>query len=241
MKNIVTVEFRTENEAKEALAQLKNEQETYGYKILQMGLVKKENGVDTPIEGFDLKEGAANAGIGGVGGGVIGGIIGILGGPVGIAIGIGAGAGVGVGAGKTTAKKLKLKNMGLMQHAISKMPENAVVLIALIEEEEEIVFDNRLKKYKYRTKITHYDVEELAKEIEEAERLAKEAKENEAKRPGENMKKMEELAQENKRLKKEEEKAKKEEEKAKKKAEKAEKAEASDETAAADEETDDAQ
>lgn len=50
MQNIVTVEFRTENKAHSALEELKKEQETYGYKIMPIGLVKKENGVDTLLQ-----------------------------------------------------------------------------------------------------------------------------------------------------------------------------------------------
>ncbi len=174
MENIVTVEFRTEREANEALELLKEEQETYVYKILQMGLVKKENDVDTPVAGFDLKEGKSAVGKASAGG-IVGGLIGALAGPARVAIGIGIGAGAGTGANRSDTKRLKLKNMVLMKQAISKMPENAVVLIALIEEKEDIVFDNRLKKYKYRTKIRHYNVNELEKEIEETVILEEEA------------------------------------------------------------------
>ncbi len=209
MQNIVTVEFRTENEAYSALEELKKEQKTYGYKILQMGLVKKENGVDTPIAGFDFKEGKGNAGAGGVGGGLVGGLIGILGGPIGVAIGLGAGAGIGVGTGKVATKNLKLKNMMLMKQALTKMPENAVALIALVDEEEEIVFDNRLKKYKYRIKINHYNVEELENEMAEAERLEEETKLAEEKKIQDDMSKMESMAKEKVRAEKDRKKAEK--------------------------------
>ena len=216
MRNVVTVEFRTEKEAFAALDALKEEQKTYGYKILQLGLVKKENGVDTPIAGFDLKEGKFKPGKGGL----IGGVIGILGGPLGIAIG----AGVGAGVGTTSAKVLKYKNMALMKQAISKLPEDATILIALVEEKEEIVFDNRLKSYKYRTKITHYNVDELEKEMEEAKVAEKEAAKAKKAKPRNDMKKMEELAKEKQmQLKAEKDEAKKaeKEEKEKIKAEKA--------------------
>ena len=215
MQNIVTVEFRTEKEAYAVLEQLKQEQETYGYKILQLGLVKKENGVDTPVAGFDIKEGHHVER-----GGIIGGIIGILGGPLGIAIG----AGLGVGTGKTVSKHLKLKNIELMKQAISKLPEDATILLALIDEEEDIVFDNRLKNYKYRTKITHYSVEELEVEMEEAKKAEAEAKKAAAEakktakvKPGQDLKKMETLAKENKLKEKEKELEEKQEKKEEKK------------------------
>ena len=202
MQNIVTVEFRTENEAHLALEELKKEQETYGYKIMQMGLVKKENGVDTPIAGFDLKEGKGKAGKVSAGG-IVGGIIGAISGPVGLAIGLGVGAGVGASASKSATKKLKLKNMGLMKQAVSKMPDDAVLLVALIDEEEEIVFDSRVKKLnKYRTKINHYSVDELELEIKAAERAAKEAEKEAEAKPEQDMKKMKELAKENKKASK---------------------------------------
>ncbi|MCM1194699.1 MAG: hypothetical protein NC099_04035 [Corallococcus sp.] len=200
MKCVVTVEFKTEDSAHAAMEGLKLEQETYGYKILQLGLVKKENGVDTAIAGFDIKEDIGNTRVGV--GSVVGGIIGILGGPIGIALGLGVGAGAGAGSKKSATQKLKLKNMSLMQQAIAKLPKNAVVLVALVEEEEEIVFDSRVKKYNGRGKINHYNVEELENEVKEAERLAKEAEVNEEKRIAENMKNMQKLAKENKKNKK---------------------------------------
>ena len=199
MQNVVTVEFRTENEAHAALEELKKEQETYGYKILQMGLVKKENGVDTPIAGFDLKEGKGKAGKVSAGG-IVGGIIGAIAGPVGFAIGLGVGAGAGAGASKSATKKLKLKNMELMKQAVSKMPDDAVLLVALVEEEEGVVFDSRVKKLnKYRTKINHYSVEELQVEMKEAEKAAKEAEKAAAAKPEEDLKKMKPLAKDNKK------------------------------------------
>ena len=199
MQNIVTVEFRTEKEAYSALEELKKEQETYGYKILQMGLVKKENGVDTPIAGFDFKE-SEGKDISVSAGGIVGGLIGAIAGPIGIAIGLGVGAGVGAGANKSLVKKLKLKNMEVMKQAVSKMPEDAVLLVALVDEKEDIVFDNRVKKVnKYRTKIHHYSVEELELEMKEAEKAAKEAKKAAAAKPEDDLKKMKQLAKENKK------------------------------------------
>lgn len=131
MENIVTVVFKRESEAYQALAELKRDQVNYGYKIVQMGIVKKENGVDTPVEGFD----------------------------------------------SDLEKRGKVKgNTKLMQFAVSKTPANAVILVALIEEHEDIVFNSRVAKFK--PVITRYDKVLLQNELdsfEKAQKLAEKA------------------------------------------------------------------
>ena len=135
-ENIVTVMFKRESEAYQALAELKRDQVNYGYKIVQLGIVKKENGVDTPVEGFNSE--------------------------------------------LEKKAKLKAKHMGLMKHAVLKTPDNCVVLVMLVEEQEDIVLNSRLTKYK--PVINRYAVSDLEKEIKEAEKLAKLKKKEEKKK-----------------------------------------------------------
>lgn len=135
MENIVTVVFKRESEAYQALAELKRDQVNYGYKIVQLGIVKKENGIDKPIEGFD----------------------------------------------SDLEKRSKVKgNTKLMQFAVSKTPDNATVLVALVEEHEDIVLNSRLTKFK--PVITRYEKSALQVEldaVEKAQKLAaKAAKKN---------------------------------------------------------------
>ena len=133
MENIVTVVFKRESEAYQALAELKRDQVNYGYKIVQLGIVKKENGVDTPVEGFNSnleKRGAVKG------------------------------------------------NTKLMKFAVTKTPDNATILVALVEEHEDIVLNSRLAKFK--PTINRYDKSKLQEELnafEKAQKLAaKEAK-----------------------------------------------------------------
>ena len=101
----------------------------YGYKIVQLGIVKKENGVDTPIEGFDTKE-----------------------------------------------KRRNIKdNTRLMQLAVSKTPDDATVLVALVEEHEDIVFNSRLSKFKPKPVITRHEKSALEKELDALEKAKKDA------------------------------------------------------------------
>ena len=129
MENIVTVVFKRESEAYQALAELKRDQVNYGYKIVQLGIVKKENGVDTPVEGFDS-----------------------------------------IFEKRKTVKD----NTKLMQLAVSKTPDNATVLVALVEEHEDIVLNSRLTKFKHT--ITRYEKSALQQELkglDKAQKLAK--------------------------------------------------------------------
>ena len=129
MENIVTVVFKRESEAFQALAEFKKDMVNYGYKIVQLGIVKKENGVDTPIEGFDTKE-----------------------------------------------KRRNIKdNTRLMQLAVSKTPDNATVLVALVEEHEDIVFNSRLSKFKPKPVITRHEKSALEKELDALEKAKKDA------------------------------------------------------------------
>lgn len=126
MENIVVVVFKRESEAYQALAELKKDQVNYGYKIVQLGIVKKENGVDTPVEGFD----------------------------------------------SDLEKRGHVKgNTKLMQFAVGKAPDNATILVALVEEHEDIVLNSRLAKFK--PTITRYEKSALQCELEGFEKAQK--------------------------------------------------------------------
>lgn len=128
MENIITIVYKRESEAYQALAELKRDQSNYAYKIIQLGIVKKENGIDTPVEGFD----------------------------------------------SDLEKRSAVKgNTKLMKYAVAKASDNAVIIVALVEEHEDIVLNNRLAKFK--PVITRYEVKALQKEMDDEEKAKKQA------------------------------------------------------------------
>lgn len=165
MYNIVGAMFASEAEAREAMTALSETPEINGTNILQMSLVKRQDGELKLCNNFtsdNLKSHDT------VKGGLIGGLIGILGGPLGALLGGATGALLG----KASDSDNKLDSKTLIEQAAQKLEEGDLALIMMVDETNEAILDRMLVKYN--VVVIRYDADVIAKEVEDAEKKAKE-------------------------------------------------------------------
>lgn len=165
METIAISVFKVESEAFQALSKMRNHasyQETL--KFSQVALLKKTNGSIHWKDGFDT----------GVvtqddtwKGSLIGGLVGILGGPLGILLGLGVGT--IAGAAKDTYDSRE--EGGIVKYVSSHMEEGDVSIIAVIEEENDELFDRMLSEFDAIT--VRHDPEVVEKEVEHAKKVEK--------------------------------------------------------------------
>lgn len=165
MENVVVALFEVESEAYQALAELKRDIANPAYIISQMGLVQKKNGHIIPCEGVDSGVDTTNDTLMG---GLIGGLIGILGGPIGVLFTGGLGALIG----STKDMDDVQKNASMLECVVGKMQGDCTMLVALVQESDETVFDAHFSKFK--AEILRWDAAVIAMEVEEAQELEKE-------------------------------------------------------------------
>lgn len=165
MYNIVGAMFKTESEAREAMAALSKVPYINGTTIFQISLIKRTDGVLKLCDNFtsDYLKSTDT-----VKGGLVGGLIGLLTGPVGMLLGGTAGALLG----KADDLDNKDDSAALIEQAAQKLEEGDIALIALVEEKDEAVLDHALVKYD--TVVIRYDAEVIASELEEAEKMQRE-------------------------------------------------------------------
>ena len=165
MYNIVGAMFASEAEAREAMTALSETPEINGTNILQMSLVKRQDGELKLCNNFtsdNLKSHDT------VKGGLIGGLIGVLGGPLGMLLGGATGALLG----KASDSDNKLDSKTLIEQAAQKLEEGDLALIMMVDETNEAILDRMLVKYN--VVVIRYDADVIAKEVEDAEKKAKE-------------------------------------------------------------------
>lgn len=165
MYNIVGAMFASEAEAREAMTALSETPEINGTNILQMSLVKRQDGELKLCNNFtsdNLKSHDT------VKGGLIGGLIGILGGPLGALLGGATGALLG----KASDSDNKLDSKTLIEQAAQKLEEGDLALIMMVDETNEAILDRMLVKYN--VVVIRYDADVIAKEVEDAEKKARE-------------------------------------------------------------------
>ena len=80
MENVIMITFDVEAQAYQAFSQLKNDSVNSAYTILQMAVIKNEDGKIVPVDGFDSGIDSSDDTWTG---GLIGSVVGILGGPLG--------------------------------------------------------------------------------------------------------------------------------------------------------------
>lgn len=165
MENVVMVLFDVESEAYQALSELRRSPVNAVYTILQIGLVKKQNSRILPCDGFDTGVDTENDT---VKGSLIGGLVGILGGPLGVLFAGSIGAIIGSIKDSDDAEK----DLSIIERVSGKMLDNQVALVALIQEDDESVFDRCFIKFK--CEILRWDAAVIAAEVEEAEKIEKE-------------------------------------------------------------------
>ena len=165
MENVIMVLFDVESEAYQALSELKRDPINSSYTISQIGLVKQQNGRILPCEGFDsgvdTRDDTAM-------GGLIGGLVGIWGGPIGVLFSSSVGALIGSALDSDDAAR----NISMLEKVSEKLLDDQVALVALIQENDESAFDQRVSKFK--TEILRWDAAVIAAEVEEAGKLEKE-------------------------------------------------------------------
>ena len=165
MQNILAAVFEIESEGYQALTTLSKSPVTDKATILQMALVKREAQTITVCDSF-------NSGIrtndDTLLGGVLGGLLGVLGGPIGVLLMGSYGALVGsvVDAGDA------LEDTSLMEAVAAKLREGTVALIALVDEEDESVLDDKLSSFK--AEILRFDAAAIAEQVEEAQQMQRE-------------------------------------------------------------------
>ncbi|RLL41799.1 DUF1269 domain-containing protein [Oceanobacillus piezotolerans] len=165
METITISVFKVESEAYEALSKMRNHasyQETL--KFSQVALVKKSNGSVHWKDGFDTGVVTQDDTWKGT---LIGGLVGVLGGPLGILLGMGVGTLAGAAKDSYDAKG----EGSVVRYVSSRMEEGDVAIIAVIEEENEVLFDRMLDKFDVVT--VRYNPEAVEKEVEHAKEVEK--------------------------------------------------------------------
>ncbi len=172
MENVIMVTFPVQSQAYQAFSQIKNDSVNSAYTVLQMAVIKNEDGKISAVDGFDSGVDSSNDT---VTGGLVGSIIGILGGPWGVLLGFS----IGLLAGSIMDTNDVSDNSSLIEYASQELQSGQTAIIALVQESDEAAFDLRL--HGFDCKIKRFDAAVIADEVEQAEasqkQLAKDARE----------------------------------------------------------------
>ena len=160
MQNIVAVLFDVESEGYQAISSLKKNPAPGSFTIMQMALIKKENGKISILENYDTGIDSTDDI---VKGGLIGGLLGILGGPVGVLL-MGA---YGAMAGGLLDMGDAITDSTLIGAVGDKLGDGTVALIIFADESNEYVLDATMKD-QFKVEIYRYDAAVVAAEVEEA-------------------------------------------------------------------------
>lgn len=157
MADVLTVVFNIESEAYQAFSELKAFKQDNHTQIVQIALVKNENGKITIKDSVDFDDTSREyATIGGI----VGGLIGILSGPIGVILGYGIGSLAGAASGSMT----DATDNSLIEEVTTKLLDGDVAVIALVHEEDENILNHVFAPYK--TNIMRWDAVALAREVE---------------------------------------------------------------------------
>ena len=165
MYNIAAAIFEVESEGFQAMTELSKAPIMGDTTILQMSLVRRENGVLKILDSFDSGIHTTNDTLIG---GLVGGVIGILGGPIGVLLmgSYGALAGSMIDSGDA------LGSATLIEKVAEKLMDGEVAIIALVDETNEAVLDQALSNFK--ATIARFDAVVVGEEVEEARKMEKE-------------------------------------------------------------------
>lgn len=166
-ENVLIIYFNVESEGYQAFSEISHNTFSKDNTTLieQASLIKRENGYIIGKEIYHNGQGM-NEDI--VIGTFIGGVLGVLGGPLGILLGMGVGAALG----SLSAEDDVDENMGLIHSVTSRLQDNDIAILAVVQEENEAILDNYFAKFD--TTIVRYDANVIEEEIEYAEELQKE-------------------------------------------------------------------
>lgn len=164
-QNIVVSIFDVESEGYQALTELKQNPGNEQSFIFQAALAKKEDNAVKVLDSFDT--GVATTDDMAIGG-LIGACMGILGGPIGVLLCGSYGALLGSVLDMGDA----IDQASLIEQIANKVLDDKAVIVALTDEEDESVLDERLSKYQ--ATILRYDAAVVAQEVEEARMMEEE-------------------------------------------------------------------
>ena len=165
MYNIIAAIFEVESEGYQAMTTLSKTPIIEETSILQMALVKRENGAIKVCDSYDSGIHTTDDMLLG---GLLGGLIGILGGPMGVLL-MGS---YGTLAGSLVDTGDALDSATVMERVADKLVDGEVALVMLAEEINEDEIDSKLKGYK--VTIARFDAAVVAEEVEQAEEAQKE-------------------------------------------------------------------
>jgi len=164
-ENVLIIYFNVESEGYQAFSEISHSafSKDKSTIIEQASLIKRENG--NIIAKEVLHNGKErNEDI--IVGSIIGGFLGVLAGPLGVLLGMGVGA---------TLTSLTFdddeENTGLIHSVTSRLQDNDIAILAVVQEENEAILDEFFAKFD--TTIVRYDAHVIEEEIEYAEKLQK--------------------------------------------------------------------
>ena len=165
MYNIIAAIFDVESEGYQAMSTLSKTPIIEETSILQMALVKRENGSLKVCDSYDSGIHTTDDMLLG---GLLGGLFGVLGGPVGVLL-LGS---YGTLAGSLVDTADALDSATVMEKVADKLVEGEVALVMLAEEINEEEIDDKLKGFK--VTIARFDAAAVAEEVEQAKETEKE-------------------------------------------------------------------
>ena len=164
-ENVLIIYFNVESEGYQAFSEISHSAFSKDKSTLieQASLIKREKG--NIIAKEVLHNGKErNEDI--IVGSIIGGFLGVLAGPLGVLLGMGVGA---------TLTSLSFnddeENTGLIHSVTSRLQDNDIAILAVVQEENEAILDDYFAKFD--TTIVRYDAHVIEEEIEYAEKLQK--------------------------------------------------------------------
>jgi len=166
-ENVLVTYFKVESEGFQAFTEMCQNTFSAEKSILieQASLIKMENGNIIEKDFFNNGQKRSE---GAVIGSIIGSFIGLLGGPLGVLLGLGVGATIGTLPSVDETEE----NASIIQTVTSRLQDNDVAIVAVVQEEDEARLDEYLTKFD--TMIVRYDAHVIEEEIEYAEELQNE-------------------------------------------------------------------
>lgn len=165
MYNIVAAIFEVESEGYQALTTLAKTPILNDTTVLQMALVKRDNGYLKICDSFDSGIHSTNDTLIG---GLVGSVVGMLGGPIGMLL-MGS---YGTLAGSIVDAGDSLGSASLIEKVAEKLQDGDMAMIALVDETNEAELDNALAGFK--VTVARFDAVVIADEVEEAQKIQKE-------------------------------------------------------------------
>ncbi|MGM9944175.1 MAG: DUF1269 domain-containing protein [Lysinibacillus sp.] len=166
-ENVLIIYFNIESEGYQAFAEMRQDTFSEGKSFLieQASLFKRENGAIIAKDLFNNEKGMSEDVVIGT---IVGSFLGVLGGPLGVLLGMGVGAAIG----SLPSLHDTEEHAGLLQSVTSRLQDNDIAIIAVVQEENEAQLDDYFAKFD--TTIVRYDANVIEEEIEYAEELQKE-------------------------------------------------------------------